>query len=579
MQLKKISDLYWNCSPNSFYFSVLLGIFTGLCYAMLIPFIMYAMSSNNAESLQLTVEDYFYFSSPTSQLAIFFLVAISAIIVIRTTSLVFSTFLAKRASVKHRISLYHRIQNLPYAELEKIGQARLINLLNVDIPHITTAATTLPVIWSNAITIVGTLGYLIYLDIRIFLFVTVSLLLAMLTYQLPLILGTRLYAESREHYDEIQEGVKSLILGAKELKLNQSRSDEFFEQSLMKPERKALKSVIKGYSVFCFGENYGGIVCFLVIGVVLFHLPYRFEISQAELFSIIMALLYLTGPAGQILSSMNLVRQGQVSLAKVKKFYTELSEEPVGKDEKMDTPWKQLEVSDLSYAYSSAPDSFALNKVNLTFRRGEVNFIVGGNGSGKSTLSKCLSLHYLPTEGYLSFDQQQINDDNRRDARQFVSAIYSDYHLFSDFYGIEVKDSSQQQKVLSYLRYLELDEKVKIEDGRLSTTRLSDGQRRRLALLVLLLEDRDICMFDEWAADQDPRFKHIFYSKILQDLKQQGKVIIVVSHDDRYFEFADQLIFMESGHVDRVVHQPDANQRQLSASKTVDHKPELTGSV
>lgn len=551
VQLNNISDLYWNCSPNQFYLSVLLGIFTGLCYSLLIPFIIYALGSDTSEALQLEIENFSFFNSPTSDLAVFFLAAVFGIIVIKTVSLVLSTYLAKRASVEHRISLYHRIQKLAYVDLERIGQARLINILNVDIPNITIAATTLPSIWSNLITILGTLGYLIYLDVRIFWFVIISLVIAMISYQLPLLLGTRLYAESREHYDDIQEGVKGLVLGAKELKLNNQRQKEYFDDALLQPEGKALKSVIKGYVAFCFGENYGGIISFIVIGVVVFHLPYRFEITTTELFSIIMALLYLTGPVGYILTSMNAVRQGQVSLAKVKRFYSELSEENSQAIEPITAGWHRYNINNLSYVYPGADASFALKDVNLSFQRGQISIIAGGNGSGKSTLSKCISLHYLPSAGDISFDTLAITDANRINARQLVSAIYSDYYLFSNLYGIDVSDKTE--KLHAYLTYLELDQKVTIENGKLSTTNLSDGQRRRLALLVLLLEDRDVCLFDEWAADQDPRFKHIFYTKILSDLKQQNKVIIVVSHDDRYFEVADQLVFMENGQVANVL--------------------------
>ena len=86
-------------------------------------------------------------------------------------------------------------------------------------------------------------------------------------------------------------------------------------------------------------------------------------------------------------------------------------------------------------------------------------------------------------------------------------------------------------------------------DGVFSTTRLSRGQRKRLALVTAYLEDRPIYLFDEWAADQDPLFRRVFYQRLLPELKRRGKTVVAVTHDDRYFDAADQLIKLEEGKV------------------------------
>ncbi len=100
-----------------------------------------------------------------------------------------------------------------------------------------------------------------------------------------------------------------------------------------------------------------------------------------------------------------------------------------------------------------------------------------------------------------------------------------------------------------YLERLEIAHKVSIRDGAFSTTDLSTGQRKRLALLNAWLEERPVLVFDEWAADQDPVFRRVFYTELLPELKALGKTIIVISHDDRYFAIADQLIRMQAGRV------------------------------
>jgi len=107
------------------------------------------------------------------------------------------------------------------------------------------------------------------------------------------------------------------------------------------------------------------------------------------------------------------------------------------------------------------------------------------------------------------------------------------------------------ERAVQHLRRLQLEHKVEIKDGALSTVNLSQGQRKRLALLAAYLEDRPICIFDEWAADQDPSFKKIFYFEILPELKAAGKTVFVISHDDRYYDVADRLVKLENGKVVR----------------------------
>src|SRR5262249_45087385 len=106
------------------------------------------------------------------------------------------------------------------------------------------------------------------------------------------------------------------------------------------------------------------------------------------------------------------------------------------------------------------------------------------------------------------------------------------------------------QDARKYLSDLHLDHKVRVEGGRLSTTELSQGQRKRLALLTAYLEDRPIYLFDEWAADQDPYFKEILYLHPLPELKGRGKTVFVISHDDRYFHVADRVIKLEYGQIE-----------------------------
>jgi putative ATP-binding cassette transporter len=213
--------------------------------------------------------------------------------------------------------------------------------------------------------------------------------------------------------------------------------------------------------------------------------------------------------------------------------------------------WHRLEVAGVTHVFQRADHEgeFVLGPIDLELEPGELVFLVGGNGSGKTTLAKILSGLYVPDQGEIRLDGQRVTDENRDAYRQLFSAVFFDFYLFQTLLGQEQADLDGTAADL--LAQLQLKGKVRVDQSRLSTTDLSQGQRKRLALLSALLESRPIYLFDEWAADQDPRFKEIFYRHLLPKLKSAGKTALVITHDDRYFEVADRVIKLEEG---RIVH-------------------------
>ena len=184
--------------------------------------------------------------------------------------------------------------------------------------------------------------------------------------------------------------------------------------------------------------------------------------------------------------------------------------------------------------------------------------MVGGNGSGKTTLIKLLAGLYLPTSGSIDVDDAPVTEEALESYRQHFSVVFADFYLFDELLGLSSPE--HEQKALRYLQAFELDHKVTVRDGAFTTSKLSHGQRKRLALLTAYLEDRPIYIFDEWAAGQDPLFTVIFYKQLLPELKRRGKLVIVVTHDDRYFHLADRVIKLEYGCVVFDEKHPDISQ-------------------
>jgi putative ATP-binding cassette transporter len=206
--------------------------------------------------------------------------------------------------------------------------------------------------------------------------------------------------------------------------------------------------------------------------------------------------------------------------------------------------------------------------VNLVFQPGEIVFLVGGNGCGKSTLAKIIAGLYPPESGEIRVDGRRVTEANRDDYRQLFSAVFADFYLFESLMGL--KGAHLDQEAQLYLRQLHLDHKVTIQGQSLSTISLSQGQRKRLALLTAYLENRPFYLFDEWASDQDPQFKNIFYRQLLPELKARGKAVLVVTHDDNYFTCADRIIKLDYG---RVVYEKNP---AAPPSESVDAEDKIT---
>lgn len=436
--------------------------------------------------------------------------------------------------------------------LEDLGLPRLLVILTEDIQSIATAVGVLPVLVINIAGALGCMLYIAWLSWQVLVFVLLITVVASVSCRWFLVKGRYWLGTAREKQDRLFQHFRSLIEGIKELKLHDIGQKDFFAIDLEQTAHQVAHNNRRGMTLFAVLDSWGKFIYFFAVGLVLFALPNWMGISFQTRFAYVLTFTYLLGPMESLVNKLPFLGQASVALEKLERLGLGLKQ-PTTAVATTVLPaehWQRLELKDVTHTYRTdqGEKEFTLGPIDLTVHPGELVFIIGGNGSGKSTLAKVLTGLYQPQSGSIWLNDQLINQENQAWYRQHFSAVFSDFYLFDRLLGFD--SNADDAKAQGYLQKLQLSHKVSIEHGHFSTLALSQGQRKRLTLLSAYLENRPIYLFDEWASDQDPQFKDIFYTQFLPDLKAKGKGIFVISHDDHYFHLADRIIKLDYGQVE-----------------------------
>jgi len=447
---------------------------------------------------------------------------------------------------KLRIDLINKILNTPLENVEKLDDGVIQATLNND----TEMVATFPDLIVNTITASTTMLacfiYLGFINILTLLICIITIIVIAGIYFVAVQSSDKLMEEARTTQNVFFKYISDMTKGFKELRLNIKRR-QAFESDIDDLSDTYNKKMRKAFLSFADAFVVGELVFTLAIGFVVFIFPIIFgNLRPVDLRSYVFILLFLTGPVNGILNTIPSLAQIRVAWGRVNKLLDEISEfseKEISNKKDYSATVINLTLKDVEYEYTlENSENFKVGPISCHFNSGEVTFITGGNGSGKSTLAKMITGLYRIKNGEILLNNQPITAS---ELEQKYATVFGDFHLFDKLYGIDYEEKKKEFE--KYMEIMQLSDKTKLEDGAFSTTELSTGQRKRLALIISYLEDRPIYLFDEWAADQDPEFREFFYKELLPDLRERGKCVIAITHDDRYFDCADHVIKMEWG--------------------------------
>jgi cyclic peptide transporter len=493
-------------------------------------------------------------NKPSLWAATLFLV--SLFLFVKTQFYVTITATAEIEAIIHKLRLrvMDQVRRSELLSMEAIGRSRIVAAITSDTAVLTQASNTLSFTVQGAVLIFFVGIYVAYLSFAAFAMTIVIVSVAAVIFHVK---NRRLILEKQESAQwerRLYDRLTDFMDGFKEVRLNRARSDDLFDDSVYVSRTAAnikIRSQAETFKLIVTSQ----VAMYVLLGAVVFAAPqFSDTLGGASLTKTTTALMFVVGACFGLVQSIPILLIANSAADRIDQLEIALRATAAMVDEQeiaFPKRFEAIEMRNIIFRYvdQHSDATFQIGPLDFSMKAGDLVFITGGNGSGKSTFLRVLAGLYPPQSGDILLDGARVNDDNRDAYRALMSAIFFDNHLFHKLYGIPEPEPGEVDRLLKQFR---LADKTSLMDGEFSTLELSGGQRRRLALIVSLLEKRPILILDEWTAEQDPEFRRKFYDELLPQMKQAGLTVVVITHDDRYLDELDLpavRIRMEEGRI------------------------------
>jgi len=481
-----------------------------------------------------------------------FAVCLLVFYITKTYSLKSSVKAVENAIYETRNRILVKIKKTELHVLEGIGKDEIYTRFSNDTADISFSASILVNTCQSVVMLVFTLIYILILSKAAFFFTIFIVALTLVVFFKKQQGQMTLLHEAHNNEVTLFGFLDHVLSGFKELKMNHEKRDGIFkEMEHVLTDSKTLKTKF-GHA---FSKNLivNEISLFILLGFIVFIMPDYFSLGEGILPRITTAILFMIVPITTVVGSLDPIAKGLMAVDRIEKLELKLNNNESFDTETdnsiPDIPFEKIELQDVVYDYVDPENNktFTLGPINFTINKGDHICIMGGNGSGKSTLFKLISTLYTPSSGSINYNGQNVDANNKQQIRSKTGVIFTDFHLFPKIYGL---DASAKARIEELIDLMGLKQKVSFSnDHAFSNMKLSTGQRKRLALITLMVGEKEIFLLDEITADQDPGFRKFFYEEILKKWKEEGKTILIISHDDRYLQHFDRVFHMEFGRI------------------------------
>lgn len=453
------------------------------------------------------------------------------------------------------LSIFEKLRFTNYEEYQKLGEEK-VRTAAADVLTMQNFPQAFILTFNAAVMVLIGVGYLFWINPLGAAVITGVLILLAVVYYLRNMVVYKDLNTVRDLANVYQQNINDFLRGFREIKMSTKRSDSIFYNHITHNRNRVKTLTVKTLIRFMGNELMTSYVWYLLIGFILFLLPVFLHTSGAVGSNFTVTLLFLMGPVGVIVSEMREFTQLEIAVERLGEFDKAVNASRTidirhGNEEGIAGDFDSIRFENVSYEYydEKRAETFRLQPVNLEIRKGESIFVTGGNGSGKSTFVHLLTGLFMPQTGSIYLNGQRIALDQYPQYRNRIAAIFTDNCLFTENYN-ELELNRNNERLMFLLDKMQLTDIVTFDDEKGSIKAdLSKGQQKRLALIYALLENKDVIVLDEWAAEQDPVFRAYFYKKIIPELRNMGKTVIAVTHDDAYFDCAGRMLRFDYGKI------------------------------
>lgn len=514
-----------------------LGIVTAICDFLFVNSLANIVARISAKNYNVLSNDYI----------IIFLLIIFFIVWTRKVSSSIIIKISQKLLWDYRKRILSMVLKSNFEQLSK-NKVKVFTAIANDVNILSSVSTNIVGFFTSSIMAISCLIYLALISTTLFLITLVTTVTGCIIYYYGSKRSAVYFEASRNLENDFLKNFKSILDGYKEIFMNPKIGKSIYENNIIDISNKSYKSNVAAFTNFLKNQITGQILFYTLLTFILLYFSIVLKIESADMVRFVFVLMYFFTSIQTIMVLLPGFLNAKISSDHLLALYSELGQLEVNAHplnpvfEK--TIFNEVTVRGLKFQYGEVGSFFNIGPIDFNIKRGDVIFIYGGNGSGKTTFINSLLGMLTPLDGQITVNGKLITKDNHLDYRSIFSVVFSDFFLFDAIYSIEKVNLEKWDK---YLRLFELDGKVALNGNKYSVIDLSTGQRKRLALITALLEDKPILVIDEWAADQDPIFRKKFYTEIIPFLKNEKMAILAITHDDKYYYCADRLYKMDYG--------------------------------
>lgn len=516
---------------------LILGLITAICDFLFINSLANVVARISAKTYTILSNDYI----------IVFLVIIFLIVWTRKVSSLIIIKMSQKLLWNYRKRILSMVLESNFEQLAK-NKLKVLTAMVNDVNILSSVSANIVGFFTSSIMAIACMVYLAFISSTLFFITLITTLAGCIIYYYGTKRSGLYFEDSRNLENDFLKNVKSILDGYKEICMNPKIGKSIYENRILDISNKSYKSNVTAFTEFLKNQITGQILFYTLLTFILLYFSIILKIEAVDLVRFVFVLMYFFTSIQTIMVLLPGFSNAKVALEHLMDLQSELDkleiDEPSLKVISKKHDFNELIINGLKFKYSQNNSFFNIGPIDFNIKRGEIIFIYGGNGCGKTTFINSLLGLLTPSDGQITLNGRLITNNNSPDYRSIFSVVFSDFFLFDEIHGIE---NINLEKWHKYLQLFELEGKVVLNGNKYSVTDLSTGQRKRLALITALLEDKPILVIDEWAADQDPLFRKKFYTEIIPFLKNENIAVLAITHDDKYYNCSDRLYKMDYG--------------------------------